>query len=257
MEREFVITELQLAMQNNLPRDLAEREAKLFARSGWANDDLGKRPVKMRFTAVRRGVPIVPAYDPRVHLPPVHMQSALVVGPAKEEVHCDAMGRVKIRFPAAREQDHAHASGAGATGTDCDSAWVRVASSWAGNGPGYDQCGAVLLPRVGSEVLVAFMGGDPDRPVIVGQMYNQQATPPELGGGGGLPGNRYLSGIRSREVTGGLQGNQLRFDDTKGQISAQLSSDHGESQLNLGFLTQAKKDGYAEKRGEGAELRSD
>ncbi|MBB3225238.1 type VI secretion system Vgr family protein [Pseudoduganella umbonata] len=257
IDREFVITELQLAVQNNLPRDLADRVARLFARSGWAGDDLGKRPVKMRFTAVRRGVPIVPAYDPRTDLPPVHMQSALVVGPAKEEVHCDAMGRVRIRFPATREQDHAHASGTGATQTDRDSAWVRVASSWAGNGPGYDQCGAVMLPRVGSEVLVAFLGGDPDKPVIVGQMFNQVTTPPELSSGGGLPGNRYLSGIRSREVLGGRKGNQLRFDDTKGQISAQLSSDHGESQLNLGFLTQPKKNGYAEKRGEGAELFSE
>ncbi|QBE62734.1 type VI secretion system Vgr family protein [Pseudoduganella lutea] len=256
-DREFVITDLHLAMQNNLPRDLANRVAKLFSRSGWANEDMGKRPVKMRFTAVRRGVPIVPAYDPRIDLPPVHMQSALVVGPAKEEVHCDDMGRVKIRFPATREQDHMHAGGAGAAGTDCDSAWVRVASNWAGNGAGSDQCGALFLPRVGSEVLVAFMGGDPDKPVIVGQMFNQQAMPPELSKGSGLPGNRYLSGICSREVGGGRQGNQLRFDDTKGQVSAQLSSDHGESQLNLGFLTYPRKNGYAERRGTGAELFSE
>jgi type VI secretion system secreted protein VgrG len=256
IDREFVITELHLAVQNNLPRDLADRVARLFARSGWGDDDLGARPVRMHFTAVRRGVPIVPAYDPRTDLPPVHMQSALVVGPEKEEVHCDEMGRVKIRFPATREKDHAHASGTGATDTDRDSAWVRVASSWAGNGPGYDQCGALFLPRVGSEVLVAFMGGDPDKPVIVGQMFNQVATPPELSKGNGLPGNRNLSGIRSKEMKGGRRGNQLVFDDTKEQISVQLNSDHGKSQLNLGFLTQVKRNGYAEKRGEGAEVKT-
>jgi type VI secretion system secreted protein VgrG len=220
------------------------------------HDDLGARPVKMRFTAVRRGVPLTPAYDPRVHLPVVHMQSALVVGPEKEEVCCDQMGRVRIRFPATRGQDHEHAAGCGASNTDRDSAWVRVASNWAGNGPGSDQCGALFLPRVGSEVLVAFMGGDPDKPVIVGQMFNRKGMPPEFTGKSGLPGNRYLSGIRSKEVHGGRRGNQLRFDDTKGEISVQLSSDHAESELNLGFLTQPKKSGYAEKRGDGAELRS-
>ncbi|WBS02754.1 type VI secretion system Vgr family protein [Pseudoduganella sp. SL102] len=257
IDREFVITELHLAVQNNLPRDLADRVARLFARSGWASDGLDTRPVKIRFTAVRRGVPIVPAYDPRVDLPPVHMQSAMVVGPEKEEVHCDDKGRVKIRFPATREPDHAHAAGNGTTNTDRDSAWVRVASSWAGDGPGYDQCGAVFLPRVGSEVLVAFLGGDPDKPVIVGQMYNQRATPPALSSRGGLPGNRYLSGIRSKEIKEGGRGNQLQFDDTNAEISAQLASDHGESQLNLGFLTHPRKDGAAEKRGEGAELFSE
>jgi type VI secretion system secreted protein VgrG len=254
IDREFVITELHIAVQNNLPRDLCDRVARLFARSGWPKDDLDTRPVKMRFTAVRRGIALVPAYDPRMDLPPVHMQSAIVVGPENEEVHCDAAGRVKIRFPATREEDHA--SGGGASSRDHDSAWVRVVTSWAGNGPGHDQCGSLSLPRVGSEVLVSFLGGDTDKPVIVGQMYNHHATPPALSKAGALPGNRYLSGIRSREVKGSRRGNQLRFDDTKGQISAQLASDHGDSQLNLGFLTQPRQNGWSEPRGEGVELRT-
>jgi type VI secretion system secreted protein VgrG len=73
---------------------------------------------------------------------------------------------------------------------------------------------------------------------------------------GGLPGNKHLSGIKSREIQGG-RANQLRFDDTRGQISAQLASDHAGSQINLGFLTQPHSDGEGETRGEGAELRSD
>jgi type VI secretion system secreted protein VgrG len=73
---------------------------------------------------------------------------------------------------------------------------------------------------------------------------------------GDLPGNRYLSGARSREV-GGQRGNQLRFDDTHGQISAQVASDHASSELNLGWLTHPKSNGHGEARGEGAELRSD
>jgi type VI secretion system secreted protein VgrG len=73
---------------------------------------------------------------------------------------------------------------------------------------------------------------------------------------GELPGNRYLSGAKSREI-GGQRGNQLRFDDTRGQISAQLASDHASSELNLGWLTQPKANGAGAPRGEGAELRSD
>lgn len=267
-ERDFIVTALQLTAYNNLPKALAARVERLFARNRWMMDgseqwqrDLAEQvasgPMRMhiQFTAVRRGIPIVPAYDPRVDVPQAQMQSAMVVGPDGEEVHCDEMGRVKIRFPATREEDHE--SGAGASDTDRDSAWVRVASNWAGNGPGsLGQCGTLGLPRVGSEVLVAFLSGDPDKPVIVGQLYNQNAKPIALSSAGELPGNRYLSGIKSREIKGG-RANQLRLDDTEGQISAQLASDHGESQLNLGFLTQPRAEGAGEPRGEGAELRSD
>jgi type VI secretion system secreted protein VgrG len=209
------------------------------------------------FTAVRRGVPIVPAFDPRTELPQTQLQSAIVVGPSNEEVHCDVLGRVKIRFPGMRAADHKHAHGAGASDTPSDSAWVRVASNWAGNGPGsQQQCGTLGLPRVGTEVLVAFLGGDPDKPIILSQLYNQRGAPPALSKLGELPGNRYLSGAKSREI-GGSRGNQLRFDDTRGQISAQLASDHATSELNLGWLSQPKANGAGAPRGEGAELRSD
>ncbi|GJI99160.1 hypothetical protein RugamoR57_58780 [Duganella caerulea] len=270
-ERDFVVTALQVNAQNNLPKALAARVEKLFARSRWMQggqelqmqrdvaDKVASGPLRMhiQFTAVRRGVVIVPAYDPRTDLPQALMQSAIVVGPEGEEVHCDQMGRVKIRFPGTRAVDHEEAAGIGASDSERDSAWVRVASNWAGNGPGsLQQCGAVALPRVGTEVLVNFLGGDPDKPVIVGQLYNQQAQPPALSNVGELPGNRYLSGIKSREIKGS-RGNQLRLDDTEGQISAQLSSDHGESQLNLGYITRPRMQGDGDFRGEGAELRSD
>jgi len=263
-ERDFVITELRVVADNNLPRDL-ERHA---ARLGPALDPaLGALPlpragdadvrVRVSFSAVRRGIPIVPAYDPRTDLPHPPLQSAVVVGPAGEDVHCDALGRVKIRFPGMRAADHRHAHGAGASNSPADSAWVRVASNWAGNGNGSpQQAGALSLPRVGSEVLVAFLGGDPDRPIVLAQLYNQRTAPPAFSGTGELPGNRYLSGTRTHEV-GGARGNQLRFDDTRGQISAQLASDHGASELNLGWLTRPRTDGSGAPRGEGAELRSD
>jgi len=262
-ERDFIVTELEVHAANNLPHDLARHAALLRdpAWSGWpaAQDGAGTDDgrVHVRFAAVRRGVPIVPAFDPRADLPHPHLQSAVVVGPPNEDVHCDALGRVKIRFPGMRPADHAHAQGAGASGTPADSAWVRVASSWAGNGNGgQQQNGDVGLPRVGSEVLVAFLGGDPDRPIVLAQLYNGRAMPPAFSGQGALPGNRYLSGTRTREA-GGARGNQLRFDDTRGQISAQLASDHGKSELNLGWMTAPRVGGHGAPRGEGAELRSD
>ena len=266
-ERDFVVTDLEVTAHNNLPKALAARVERLFARNRWMKRGLGELQVAehvaagalrvhVQFTAVRRGTAIVPDYDERSELPQVPLQSALVVGPDGEEVLCDQLGRVKIRFPGTRPEDHEQAAGSGASDTETDSAWVRVASNWAGNGPGsMGQCGTIGLPRIGSEVLVAFLGGDPDKPVIVGQLYNQQALPPALSSLGDLPGNRHLSGIKSREIQGG-RANQLRFDDTNGQISAQLASEHGDSQLNLGFLTTPKVNGASASRGEGAELTS-
>ena len=263
-QRSFVITSLTVLASNNLPKGLDARIDRLFAQSHWAIDASLAPPAdgmtlryRNRFSCVRRGVAIVPAFDPRSDLPVVRLQSALVVGPANEEVHCDALGRVKLRFVATRAQDHAHSNGSGASNTERDSAWVRVASSWAGNGPGIGrQCGAVSLPRIGSEVLVDFLGGDPDRPIIVGQLYNAVAMPPGLSERGGLPGNRYLSGLRSREIRG-ARGNQLCLDDTPGQIGAQLASDHAATQLNLGHLSTPRVDGAGQQRGDGFELRSD
>ncbi|WP_426336681.1 type VI secretion system Vgr family protein [Pseudoduganella sp. R-31] len=261
-ERDFVLTSVQLAISSNLSKGIAERVQRVFSRNRWiAGDALAhfdptqsSTRMKVAFTAVRRGIPIVPAYDPRAEVPNVPMQSAIVVGPENEEVYCDELGRVKIRFRSTRPADHEHAQGAGAADNDVDSAWVRVASTWAGNGPGsLNQCGSLHLPRVGSEVLVAFLGGDPDRPVVVGQAYNEIAKPPALSQAGELPGNRYISGIRSREIRGS-GANRLRFDDTTREISAQLASDHADAQLNLGFLTGDKANGVGEKRGEGAEL---
>src|SRR5450830_119177 len=265
-EREFVVLSSHLTAQNNLPKDYNARIERLFARNRWAIDDT-VAPLagqswsdsrQMRFlwrsTCVRRDIAFVPAWDPRCDVPQAQLQSAVVVGAPGEAVHCDAQGRVKVRFTAMRERDHVHADGAGASGSDRDSAWVRVASSWAGTDSGA-QFGALHLPRPGTEVLIGFMGGDPDKPVIIGQLYNALAGPPHLGAGD-LPGNKYLSGIRSREIDGG-RGNQLRFDDTTGRINAQLGSDHAASQLNLGFLVEPLSDGHGEARGEGAELRSD
>jgi type VI secretion system secreted protein VgrG len=259
-EREFIVTRLEVDAENNLPKTLNDRIQRLFALSRWdagnssnalrqASEERGMRYTN-RFACVRRGIPIVPAFDPRTDLPRPRLQTAIVVGPPGAEVHCDEHGRVKIRFPGTRTEDHSHAQGAGASDSDRDSAWVRIASTWASN-----RWGTITLPRVGDEVIVDFLGGDPDKPIIVGQVYGRMDSP-SFSHTGTLPGNRYLAGIKSKEVQGNRY-NQLRLDDTPGQISAQLSSQHGHSELNLGWLTHPRNDGKGEARGEGAELRSD
>ena len=263
-ERDFVVTALQVEAENNLPADVAGRVRRLMG--SWLDGEGGAfsdttptlQTVRVRvgFDAVRRGIPLAPAFDPRVDLPHPQLQSAIVTGPAGEEVHCDALGRVRIRFPGMRPADHGHAQGAGASDTAADSAWVRVASNWAGSGAGaQQQSGTLGLPRVGTEVLVAFLGGDPDRPVILSQLYNGRAQPPALSRAGELPGNRYLSGMRSREI-GGARGGQLLFDDTPGQIGVQLASEHANAELNLGWMSEPRANGQGTPRGEGAELRS-
>ncbi|QJE02174.1 type VI secretion system tip protein VgrG [Massilia forsythiae] len=259
-EREFIVTSLEVDAENNLPKTIDEPIRRLFAANGWHDassaDALRQASVERgtryanRFSCVRRGIPIVPAFDPRTDLPRPQLQSAIVVGPPGEEVHCDEHGRAKVRFPGTRVEDHSHAHGAGASGSDRDSAWVRVASSWAGNG-----YGSIALPRVGDEVIVDFLGGDPDKPIIVARVYGNEAAP-TFSHAGALPANRYLAGIKSKEVQG-TRYNQLRLDDTPGQINAQLSSQHGHSELNLGWLTHPRSEGRGQARGEGAELRSD
>ena len=260
-EREFVVTSLEVDAENNLPKTLNDRIQRLFALNRWddgtstsalrrASTERGMRYTN-RFSCVRRGIPIVPAFDPRNDLPRPQLQSAIVVGPPGEEVHCDEYGRVKVRFPGTRADDHHHAQDAGASDSDRDSAWVRVASTWAST-----QWGTITLPRVGDEVIVDFLGGDPDKPIIVGQVFGGTAPPPTFSHTGRLPGNKYLAGIKSKEVQG-TRYNQLRLDDTPGQINAQLSSQHGHSELNLGWLTHPRNEGRGEARGEGAELRSD
>lgn len=260
-ERQFIVTRLEVDAENNLPKTVDDKVKRLFALSRWddsvlqcalqqASAERGMRYTN-RFSCVRRTIPIVPPFDPRTDVPLPRLQSAIVVGPSGETVYCDELGRVKVRFTGARSEDHTHADGAGASNSERDSAWIRVASTWAGG-----NAGTVTLPRVGDEVIVDFLGGDPDKPIIVGRVHNGDKTPPSFSCVGALPGNRYLAGIKSKEVKG-TGYNQLRLDDTPGEISAQLASQYGHSELNLGYLTHPRDGGAGEARGEGAELRSD
>ncbi len=257
-ERVFILTRLELAVENNLPKELHERVTGLLRDEGFDRANLLPPPAggtaapryANRFTCVRRQVRLAPRYDPADYPVPAPLL-ALVVGPADEEVHTNEYGCIKVKPYGMRPQDHAHAHGAGASDSERDSAWVSVMTPWA-----HGRYGHLSLPRVGSTVLLIFVGNDADRPVALGSFYTGTNLPAAFTHVGALPGNRYVSGIKSEEVHG-ERFNQLRLDDTPGQISAQLASEHAHTQLNLGFMTHPRQDGKGEPRGEGGEWRSD
>ncbi|KAB1584917.1 type VI secretion system tip protein TssI/VgrG [Burkholderia sp. Bmkn7] len=125
-------------------------------------------------------------------------QTATVVGPPGEEIWTDQYGRVKLQFRWDRY---------GQSNQD-SSCWVRVSSPWAGGG-----FGGVQIPRVGDEVVVDFLNGDPDEPIVTGRVYNGEKMPPW-----GLPGSATQSGLLSRSSPGGTteHANAFRFEDKKG-----------------------------------------
>ncbi len=145
--------------------------------------------------------------------------SAVVVGPKGEEIWTDASGRVKVKF----HWDHSDAA------NDTSSCWVRVSQTWAGNG-----WGSLFIPRIGQEVIVSYLDGDPDRPIITGCVYNgERATPVEL------PAKQTQSVMRSRPTKTGdgnskttaiadgrMHGNEIRFEDKKGDEELYFHAEH-------------------------------
>ncbi|WP_291374442.1 type VI secretion system Vgr family protein, partial [Acinetobacter sp. UBA6720] len=249
VEREFLILGKVFYNQNNLPKELLQQINLLLKGSRWQG--LSEERQANELFVVRREVKIVPEYQAWIHRPAAYPLRAKVVGPEGEEIYVDAWGRIKVRFMFTRSDDHTHDGGAGANDNDTDSAWVDVLTPWAGEG-----YGARFHPRVGEIVVIDFFEGDVDRPFVVGRIHEAERHQTMFDVKGTLPATKKLSGIRSQEVAG--QGfNQLRFDDTTGQISVQLHSSHGASQLNLGNLSHPKKTENSDGRGEGFELRTD
>lgn len=250
-DKEFLILNKHFYNQNNLPKDIQDQVEKLLTLSHWQNSkDSEQERQANEFVVVRRNINVVPEYDPLKHRPVAHVQRAKVVSDG-EEIHVDEWGRIKVRFLFTRTDDHAHDGGAGANNSDTDSAWVDVLTPWAGEG-----YGARFLPRKDEIVVIDFFDGNIDRPFVTGRIHEAQRSPTKFDIKGQLPDTKKLSGIRSKEV-GGMGYNQLRFDDTTGQISAQLHSSHGATQLNLGNLSHPKESATSEGRGEGFELRTD
>ncbi|HDS1746230.1 MULTISPECIES: type VI secretion system tip protein TssI/VgrG [Pseudomonas] len=165
-----------------------------WGRNNYAND--GEAGYGNSFTCIRRKIPFRPSLStPRAGIS--GPQTAIVVGPPGEEIYTDELGRVKLQFHWDRNGEF----------NDQSSCWVRVAQSGASGG-----FGSILIPRVGDEVVVVFLDGNPDRPLIMGSLYNSSNTPPWS-----LPANKTQSGFLTRSMKGdGGTANFFRFEDKAG-----------------------------------------
>lgn len=230
-DRQFAIIELQWCIENNLPGSnrfkdfpgslspqvkafraaIGRGSAYYQTNRGDAQENEDKGHCFNRFEVQRRKVPF---RSPAEHSKPdLHPQTAIVVGPAGEEIHTDHLNRVKVRFRWDRQNP----------GDERASCWVRVSYPNAGDG-----WGGINVPRIGQEVIVTFLNGDADRPVITGRLYNEDQVPQ-------WHTNGKLSGIKSKEFNGSGF-NQLVLDDTTNQNRIHLYSTNTHAQLNLGYL---------------------
>jgi len=250
-QRQFAVIETVWLIENNLPASTTQANfphslsatlaAARTAQAGNAAVGAAAHPdgsegfFSVEIEAQRKNIPYRSPFEHRK--PVMQMQTAVVVGPQGAEVHTDPLGRVKIQFHWDRIGQRNQSS----------SCWVRIAQAWSSGG-----FGSVQLPRAGDEVIISFLDGDPDRPLITGRVGNGTNTPQWT-----LPGQLALSGFVSKEI-GGEQNNVWLKDDTQGQVQTQIRSDHLESGLHMGYLTRVTEPaGRGDKRGEGVELRTD
>jgi type VI secretion system secreted protein VgrG len=244
-DREFAVVEATWYIRNNLPigetrpyphsldarlaelRDAHEESAPAFS----VKDASGSEGFFLvEVEAQRRKVPFRSPFEHRK--PVMHLQTATVVGPGNEEVYTDSLNRILVRMHWDRRE------GLGAT------CWVRVAYSDTGGG-----YGSVHVPRVGEEVTIDWVGGDCDRPIATGRVYNG-ATQPRW------HTNGILSGFSSKEY-GGAGYNQLVMDDATGQNRLQLFSSQASSMLHLGYLIAQNGNVRGSYLGTGFDLRTD
>lgn len=293
-ERRFLVLDVAHSARNNFDEDLrrsvaqaldgaSDGTAKNTQQSGNAQADVPF--YRNRFTAIRAATPYRPlARDGHGMLlhpkPTVHgSQTAIVVGAPGHSVHSDRDHRIRIQFhwqrgsnASARGQGHPGGED-NAPASDALGAWVRVASAAAGDNWGY-----MGIPRIGQEVLVDFMAGDIDRPVVVGAVYNgeggsdSQANRQQVGAAGatgnapawfaGETGEHehaaVYSGIKTQEMQGSQSGNagynQLVFDNTPGQERVALTTTQAASRLHLGAHRQQDDNQRGAGRGHGSEL---
>jgi type VI secretion system secreted protein VgrG len=169
----------------------------------------GTESYRNAFTCMPHTVPFRP---PQITPKPIIQgpQTAVIVGPSGEEIYSDKYGRVKAQFHWDREGKRDENS----------SCWIRVSQNWAGK-----QWGAMFVPRIGQEVIVEFLEGDQDRPIITGRIYNAEQMPPYA-----LPANQTQSGVKSNSSKGGGGSNELRFEDKKGSEEVYL---HGQKDWTI------------------------
>lgn len=139
------------------------------------------------------------------------VQTAVVTGPAGEEIHTDRFGRIRIQF---------HWDRLG-RGDDTATCWVRAMQPWTGKG-----WGMMAVPRIGQEVVVQFEDGDPDRPLVVGMLYNADTMPPWA-----LDANKTQSGVKTNSTKGGGGYNELMFEDKKGSELIRMHAEHDYEQV--------------------------
>jgi type VI secretion system secreted protein VgrG len=185
-----------------------DREFLLLSVKHIGNNNYGKSVAAHytnEFSCIRKKIPFRPqraAAKPLVSGP----QTAIVVGPPGEEIYTDDLGRIKVQFHWDRYGEHNEKS----------SCWVRVVQSGASGG-----FGAIQLPRVGDEVVVSFINGDPNRPLVTGSVYNSRNTPPWS-----LPANKTQSGFLTRSLKGdGGTANYFRFEDKPGNEQVSLHAE--------------------------------
>jgi type VI secretion system secreted protein VgrG len=168
----------------------------------------GSGSYRNALVCIRKKIPWRPGRSFNSTEPKIYgLQTALVVGPPGEEIHTDEYGRVRVQFHWDRVGTYDHQS----------SAWVRVASTWAGSNFGF-----MAVPRIGQEVIVQWIDGCPDRPLITGRVYNHDNMPPW-----DLPANKTQTGILSRSSQGGGydNANAIRFEDKKGEEEVWLHAE--------------------------------
>ncbi|MBM4039864.1 MAG: type VI secretion system tip protein VgrG [Planctomycetes bacterium] len=159
------------------------------------------------FTVIPADVQFRPARitpKPLIHGP----QTAIVVGPAGEEIYTDEHGRVKVQFHWDRRS----------AGDETSSCWIRVAQAWAGK-----KWGAMFIPRIGQEVIVECLEADPDKPIITGRVYNGEAPPPY-----DLPTHKTRSTVKSNSSKGGQGYNEIRYEDKKGEEQIYIHAEKDE-----------------------------
>ncbi|NIE84210.1 MULTISPECIES: type VI secretion system Vgr family protein [unclassified Burkholderia] len=243
-QREFAAIKVRRHIENNLP--LSDREASFphslqaelteakaaYSGGGVSHDDGSAGFYLVEVEAQRTAIPY---RSPIEHeKPEVHLETAIVVGPQGEEVYTDELNRVKVMFVWDRQNP-------GDAGASC---WVRVAQSDTGGG-----YGGVHMPRVGEEVIVGYVGGDCDRPIVLHRVYNGAVSPQ-------WHSNGILSGHRSKEY-GGSGYNQMVMDDATGQNRVQLMSSSAGSLLHLGYLIDQSGNARGAYLGSGFDLRTD
>ena len=169
--------------------------------------------------------------------PTVQPERAIVTGPEGQEIWTDAHGRIRCQLVPDRKGKYDQNS----------FIWIYPLQPSQNR-----QMGTTAVPRIGSEIIIGYVNGNPDMPFVYGSVVNATNMPAWE-----LPRNQWLVGMRSR-MEGGSSSNHLALDDTNGQQQAQLASDHGKSSLSVGFNTRIDgNDGRQDARGEGFEVRTD